>query len=61
MPLLTRCSYCAFLLPTNNNFWISRFQAAEAKILRVSVTSFYDYLTVSLKCLQEFDSSLHLR
>ena len=30
------------------------FQATEAKMLRVSVSTFYDYLTVSLKCLQEF-------
>jgi hypothetical protein len=39
-------------------FCFSCFQAAEAKILRVSVSSFYDYLSVSLKCLQEFDASL---
>lgn len=34
----------------------SSFQAVDAKSIRVSVSSFYDYLTVSLKCLQEFDN-----
>jgi len=33
-----------------------RFAATEAKWLRVSVTSFYDYLIVALKCYQEFDT-----
>jgi hypothetical protein len=32
------------------------FKATEAKLLRVSVSSFCDYLTVALKCFQEFDS-----
>eukprot|EP00543_Licmophora_paradoxa_P002810 CAMPEP_0202447408 /NCGR_PEP_ID=MMETSP1360-20130828/6176_1 /ASSEMBLY_ACC=CAM_ASM_000848 /TAXON_ID=515479 /ORGANISM="Licmophora paradoxa, Strain CCMP2313" /LENGTH=84 /DNA_ID=CAMNT_0049064493 /DNA_START=87 /DNA_END=341 /DNA_ORIENTATION=+ len=32
------------------------FQATEAKMLRVSVSTFYDYLNVALKCIQEFDS-----
>lgn len=31
------------------------FQAVDAKSIRVSISSFYDYLTVSLKCIQEFD------
>ena len=31
------------------------FQATEAKFLRVSVSSFYDYLAVALKVYQEFD------
>lgn len=37
---------------------ISHFEATEAKMLRVSVSSFFDYLTVSLRCYQEFDTSL---
>mmetsp|Transcript_25086 Transcript_25086/g.58376 ORF Transcript_25086/g.58376 Transcript_25086/m.58376 type:complete len:87 (+) Transcript_25086:77-337(+) len=30
-------------------------KATEAKLLRVVVSTFYDYLTVALKCIQEFD------
>ena len=33
------------------------FEATEAKILRVAMSSFYDMLDVFLKCLQEFDPS----
>lgn len=32
-----------------------RFQATEAKMLRVSVSTFYDYLKVALKCIHEFE------
>jgi hypothetical protein len=32
----------------------AHIEASEAKLLRVSVSSFYDMLTVSLKCFQEF-------
>mmetsp|Transcript_3033 Transcript_3033/g.3653 ORF Transcript_3033/g.3653 Transcript_3033/m.3653 type:complete len:108 (-) Transcript_3033:993-1316(-) len=32
-----------------------QFQATEAKMLRVAVSTFYDYLTVTLKCFQEFE------
>jgi len=32
-----------------------RFQATEAKMLRVSISTFYDYLKVALKCIQEFE------
>ena len=35
----------------------SNFQATEAKMLRVAISTFYDYLTVSLKCLQEFSDA----
>ncbi|GAX17333.1 hypothetical protein FisN_10Lu199 [Fistulifera solaris] len=35
-----------------------RFEATQAKFLRVSVSSFYDYLTVALKCFQEFDPDM---
>jgi Transcription factor Pcc1 len=31
------------------------FKAKEARLLRVSVSSFYEYLLVCLKCYQEFD------
>uniref|UniRef100_A0A7S2SBC7 Uncharacterized protein n=1 Tax=Eucampia antarctica TaxID=49252 RepID=A0A7S2SBC7_9STRA len=31
------------------------FEATEAKILRVSISSFYDMLNVFLKCYQEFE------
>mmetsp|Transcript_31075 Transcript_31075/g.46328 ORF Transcript_31075/g.46328 Transcript_31075/m.46328 type:complete len:102 (-) Transcript_31075:572-877(-) len=30
------------------------FQATEARLLRVSISTFYDVLNVSLKCFQEF-------
>ena len=33
------------------------FRATEARLLRVSVSSFYEYLIVCLKCYQEFGSS----
>lgn len=33
----------------------SRFEATEAKMLRVAVSTFCDYLNVSLKCFQEFE------
>mmetsp|Transcript_28733 Transcript_28733/g.52516 ORF Transcript_28733/g.52516 Transcript_28733/m.52516 type:complete len:111 (-) Transcript_28733:399-731(-) len=32
-------------------------QATEAKMLRVSLSTFYDVLNVVLKCFQEFDSA----
>eukprot|EP00527_Entomoneis_sp_CCMP2396_P001754 CAMPEP_0198148444 /NCGR_PEP_ID=MMETSP1443-20131203/41434_1 /TAXON_ID=186043 /ORGANISM="Entomoneis sp., Strain CCMP2396" /LENGTH=102 /DNA_ID=CAMNT_0043813131 /DNA_START=24 /DNA_END=332 /DNA_ORIENTATION=+ len=35
------------------------FQATEAKLLRVSVSSFYDYLVIALKVYQEFDRILY--
>mmetsp|Transcript_28377 Transcript_28377/g.66392 ORF Transcript_28377/g.66392 Transcript_28377/m.66392 type:complete len:341 (+) Transcript_28377:74-1096(+) len=35
------------------------FEATEAKFLRVSVSSCYDFLTVALKVFQEFDHELH--
>jgi len=31
------------------------FEATEARMLRVSLSSFYDALNVYLKCLQEFE------
>jgi hypothetical protein len=34
-----------------------RFESKELKMLRVSVSSFYDYLSVVLKTLQEFDTT----
>lgn len=37
-----------------------RFESDELKMLRVSVSSFYDYLTVVLKTLQEFDETMML-
>jgi hypothetical protein len=40
---------------------VVRFQATEAKMLRVSVSSFAEYLQVALKCYQEFDTSVSLR
>eukprot|EP00588_Corethron_pennatum_P015791 CAMPEP_0194282350 /NCGR_PEP_ID=MMETSP0169-20130528/22973_1 /TAXON_ID=218684 /ORGANISM="Corethron pennatum, Strain L29A3" /LENGTH=125 /DNA_ID=CAMNT_0039027641 /DNA_START=129 /DNA_END=506 /DNA_ORIENTATION=- len=32
-----------------------RFEATEARMLRVAMSSFYDSLSVVLRCLQEFD------
>mmetsp|Transcript_13092 Transcript_13092/g.22261 ORF Transcript_13092/g.22261 Transcript_13092/m.22261 type:complete len:135 (-) Transcript_13092:63-467(-) len=40
--------------PSSNRVLRVSFQATEAKMLRVAVSTFYDYLTVALKCLQEF-------
>lgn len=31
------------------------FKAQEARLLRVSVSAFYEYLVVCLKCYQEFE------
>jgi tRNA threonylcarbamoyladenosine modification (KEOPS) complex Pcc1 subunit len=33
------------------------FRAVDAKSLRVSVSSFYEYLVVCLKCYHEFDTA----
>jgi hypothetical protein len=52
-----RCFVNAYCLMRICSFG-SRFQSMELKMLRVSVSSFYDYLAVVLKCFQEFDSSL---
>mmetsp|Transcript_12420 Transcript_12420/g.31289 ORF Transcript_12420/g.31289 Transcript_12420/m.31289 type:complete len:112 (-) Transcript_12420:759-1094(-) len=35
-----------------------RFESKELKMVRVGVSSFYDYLTVVLKTLQEFDATI---
>lgn len=36
----------------------SRLESKELKMLRVSVSSFYDYLAVVLKTMQEFDTTV---
>ena len=48
------CS-CLIIFPLT---WIRSFQAIEAKLLRVVVSSFYDYMLVALKVYQEFDTSI---
>eukprot|EP00536_Pseudo-nitzschia_multiseries_P003190 jgi/Psemu1/301811/fgenesh1_kg.47_\ len=35
-----------------------RFESKELKMVRVAVSSFYDYLVVVLKTLQEFDTAI---
>jgi hypothetical protein len=35
-----------------------RFESTELKMLRVSVSSFYDYLAVVLRTFQEFDTTV---
>eukprot|EP00533_Pseudo-nitzschia_delicatissima_P015634 CAMPEP_0197274080 /NCGR_PEP_ID=MMETSP1432-20130617/12175_1 /TAXON_ID=44447 /ORGANISM="Pseudo-nitzschia delicatissima, Strain UNC1205" /LENGTH=111 /DNA_ID=CAMNT_0042739835 /DNA_START=62 /DNA_END=397 /DNA_ORIENTATION=- len=35
-----------------------RFESKELKMVRVGVSSFYDYLKVVLKTLQEFDTTI---
>jgi len=35
-----------------------RFESKELKMVRVAVSSFYDYLTVVLKTFQEFDTTI---
>ena len=39
-------------------FWCSRIESEELKMLRVAVSSFYDYLTVVLRTMQEFDTTM---
>lgn len=49
--------YCAATTttpPSTNR----HFEAIDAKTLRVAISSFYDFLTVSLKCFQEFDEQV---
>jgi len=41
-------------ISANDNKLVVQFQATEARLLRVSVSSFYEYLTVCLKGYQEF-------
>ena len=45
---------------TAANTLIVRFAATEAKMLRVSVSSFTEYLQVALKCYQEFGNSISI-
>ena len=48
---------CFFLWNLTGCFYAygRHFAAVDAKSLRVSISSFYDFLAVSLKCLQEFE------
>jgi hypothetical protein len=46
-----------FLLLTLCTF-LSRIESEELKMLRVAVSSFYDYLAVVLKTMQEFDTTM---
>jgi hypothetical protein len=39
-------------------FFYSRFESKELKMLRVAVSSFYDYLNVVTKTMQEFDTTM---
>jgi len=39
-------------------FFFRRFESEELKMLRVAVSSFYDYLAVVLKTMQEFDRTM---
>jgi hypothetical protein len=36
----------------------SHFESKELKMLRVAISSFFDYLKVVLKCFQEFDTTI---
>ena len=36
----------------------SRIESEELKMLRVAVSSFYDYLAVVLRTMQEFDTTM---
>ncbi|KAL7538281.1 hypothetical protein ACHAXR_008446 [Thalassiosira sp. AJA248-18] len=36
------------------NYVFSQFEATEAKMLRVSISTTYDMINVALKCFQEF-------
>lgn len=54
---LQQARYRDFLFHTihwRNRFLRRSFRATEAKMLRVAVSTFCDYLTVALKCEQEF-------
>ena len=39
-------------------FLFSRIESEELKMLRVAVSSFYDYLAVVLRTMQEFDTTM---
>lgn len=43
-------------LSVRDDLLVVNVQSSEAKMLRVSISSFYDMLTVFLKCHQEFGS-----
>lgn len=36
----------------------SRFESKEVKMIRVAVSSFYDYLALVIKTMQEFDTTM---
>ena len=44
----------AKIFASKENILHVKFEATEAKLLRVSVSSFYDMLEVALKCFNEF-------
>jgi hypothetical protein len=54
LSLMIHCIIYIFL----STHIISRLEAKELKMLRVAVSSFYDYLTVILKTMQEFDTTM---
>ena len=39
----------------------SHLESKELKMLRVAVSSFYDYVTLVIKCMQEFDTETTMR
>eukprot|EP00526_Cylindrotheca_closterium_P022195 CAMPEP_0113623002 /NCGR_PEP_ID=MMETSP0017_2-20120614/11820_1 /TAXON_ID=2856 /ORGANISM="Cylindrotheca closterium" /LENGTH=111 /DNA_ID=CAMNT_0000532913 /DNA_START=17 /DNA_END=352 /DNA_ORIENTATION=+ /assembly_acc=CAM_ASM_000147 len=39
-------------------YMVVRFESKELKMLRVAVSSFYDYLALVIKTMQEFDTSM---
>jgi hypothetical protein len=42
------------ITPTNLHLPKSNFEATDAKMLRVSISTTYDMINVALKCFQEF-------
>jgi FtsP/CotA-like multicopper oxidase with cupredoxin domain len=56
-----RVSKSFALVPEETCSMTVRFESKELKMLRVSVSSFYDYLIVVLKTLQEFDATTKMK
>ena len=60
--ILSRCfstvPTCCVTEWNGTNKQCRRFESKELKMIRVAVSSFYDYLTLVLKTLQEFDTTI---
>jgi hypothetical protein len=46
------------MVPSLHDTQYSRIESKELKMLRVAVSSFYDYAMVVMKTMQEFDTTI---